>query len=321
MHSFLSGENGSCEHASQHTRSIPGCYGSDMKWPPRARVLNAWFHNSWWNSLETLWQHLEVEPHWRTRSLAAGPCPLPVLLSVSKLIITWRAWLCHGRMNALKPRDQQVASAIKCTCQRSGLNVKWYPHICVFKLYPDCGGTAFAGRLWNLWAFGPSRRSGSCNGPWCSLVVQASEGHDAKPVSWPSHSKFHSFPLWWTDFPETVSQDKCLLSQIAQFSIVRYGPQWQETANTIVFTHCLLNLIDFWLPDGGIIVSYHYVLARFILPKKSSSLLLLTWSPTFHLLGSDCSQQNTPSVFPCSWECPFPHSPSMAGLYLVCCSV
>lgn len=64
-------------------------------------------------------------------------------------------------------------------------------------------------------------------------------------------------------------------------------------------THCLSNLAHFWLPDGAI-VSYHYALARFILPKENSSLFLLTWNLTFHLLGSDCSQHKTPSVSPCS---------------------
>lgn len=60
--------------------------------------------------------------------------------SVSQLIITGSAWPCHGRMNALKSRDQPVASSTKLSCQGSGLNVKWYPQTLVFKLSPDCGG-------------------------------------------------------------------------------------------------------------------------------------------------------------------------------------
>lgn len=45
-------------------------------------------------------------------------------------------------------------------------------------------------------------------------------------------------------------------------------------------THCLSNLARFRLLDGAI-VSYHYALARFILPKESSSLFLQTWSLPF----------------------------------------
>lgn len=39
------------------------------------------------------------------------PCPLLVLFCFQ--LITGSAWLCHGRMNALKSRDQPVASSTK----------------------------------------------------------------------------------------------------------------------------------------------------------------------------------------------------------------
>lgn len=65
---------------------------------------------------------------------------------------------------------------------------------------------------------------------------------------------------------------------------------------------CLSNFAHFRLL-GGVIISYHYALARFILPKESSSLFLLTWSLIFLVLTAP----NTwPLLFPLFLRIPFP---------------
>lgn len=109
---------------------------------------------------------------------------------------------------------------------------------------------------------------GPCNGLWCLHLVVACKGHVANSCvkDRPTPSSTASL-VWWTNFPETVSQDKHLLSQTTQFSIVRYWPQWQVVVNTLVFTHNLFNLTHFlasrwWYHCLLSLCPWHYVLPK-----------------------------------------------------------
>lgn len=198
---------------------------------PQAHVLNTWFCDSWWNYFETWWKHLPGDPSGGSRSLGAGPRSMlslstcgvvlfPSLLSLGLLGLAMAEWMpwsqeinqlhlppsCHARVLVWMWSGTHRLSCLNC------------PQI-VEALFAGQGGRR------NIWDTGSSRRSGSleralmflcASGQWkphCKLLCDVQ-----------SHFKFQASLVGWTNFPETVSQDKWLLSQTARFSFVRYWP-------------------------------------------------------------------------------------------------